>query len=147
MYPNGIRSYRKTNVVTADPGRLVIMCYEGAIDQLKIAMREQTEEQFERKTAAIVKSQDIINELLCSLDFEKGGAIAGNLESLYNYMIRRILQADVRRDTDGIEEVIGMLEELKAAWESAFEKRGKQVRSQPNADRPPQQPAGGRISV
>ncbi len=44
MYCNGIQSYRKTNVITSDPGRLIIMCYEGAIDSLKLA-----KEKIERK--------------------------------------------------------------------------------------------------
>ncbi|MEJ2658585.1 MAG: flagellar protein FliS, partial [Desulfobacterales bacterium] len=67
--------------------------------------------------------------LACSLDFEKGGAIAGNLNSLYNYMIRRILNADVNRDIEAIDEVIGMLEELRSAWQSIYMQKDIQTRS------------------
>ena len=120
MYNSGLQSYRKTKVLTADPKRLVLMCYEGAIDSLKIAKNSYAEKDFEGKYTAIIKAQDIINELQCSLDFEKGGAIATNLNSLYNYMIKRILHADINRDMKAIDEVIVMLNELRFAWEEIF---------------------------
>ncbi len=126
MYLNGIQSYRKTNVITADPVRLVLMCYEGAIDNLIIAKRNYAEEKYEKKCQALIKTQDIIDELLCSLDLEKGGAIAANLESLYNYITRRLIHADANRDMDAIDEVIGMLHELLSAW--------KEVCSRPNTE-------------
>ena len=79
MYCNGVQSYRKTNVTTSDPARLIILCYEGAIDSLKLAKQKMKEKDYEKKERAIINAQDIINELLCSLDFERGGEIAINL--------------------------------------------------------------------
>ncbi len=119
---NGIQSYRRTNVVTADPGKLVIMCYEGAIDNLMIAKQKNAEKKYEEKSRHVNKNKDIIDELTCSLNFEKGGLIYRKLESLYNYMTRRILQADVNDDMGAIDEVIGMLRELLSAWEEVITK-------------------------
>ncbi|MDY7036404.1 MAG: flagellar export chaperone FliS [Thermodesulfobacteriota bacterium] len=133
MYSEGFHSYRKTNVITADPKRLILMCYEGAIDNLKIAKMRYVEKDYEGKGKALIKAQDIINELLCSLDLEKGGAIARNLDSLYNYMLRKIIHADVNRTMDTIDEIIGMLDELKSAWEEAFYKQARDI--QPEASR------------
>lgn len=116
MYRNSIRAYCKTTVITADPGKLVIMCYEGAIEQLKIAKIKYQGKDYEAKFKALTKATNLIDELLYSLDFEKGGSIARNLESLYNYMTHRILQADVNRDIDGIDEVIGILTDLLSVW-------------------------------
>ena len=82
MYCNGITSYRKTDVVTSDPVGLVIKCYEGAIDSLKLAKQKIDEKDYEGKGKAIIKAQEIIEELLCSLDFKKGGEIANSLQSL-----------------------------------------------------------------
>ena len=130
MNGNGIDAYRQTNVITADPKRLVLMCYEGAIENLKIAKNRYVENDYEGKCAVVNKAQDIIDELLCSLDFEKGGSIAGNLESLYNYMLRRILHAEVDRDMSAIDEVIGMLSELKSAWEEVFFKQIGEIESE-----------------
>jgi len=127
MYSNGIQDYRRTSVVTADPKRLVLMCYEGAIDNLKLVKQKLIEKDYEAKSKALIKAQDIINELLCSLDFEKGGPIAKNLDSLYNYMLRRILHADIKKDIRTIDEVIEMLNELKFAWEEIFYKQDKNI--------------------
>ena len=127
MYHNGIQSYRRTNVITADSGKLVLMCYEGAIDNLIIAKKKYDEKDHEGKYKAITKAQNIIDELMCSLDFEKGGSIARNLESLYNYITRRIIHADVNRDLSAFEEVIGMLRELLSAWEEVYPKQGSEV--------------------
>lgn len=120
MYNNGLQSYRKTDVVTADPKKLVLMCYEGAIESLKLAKIRYLDKDFEGKCRAIQKAQDIINELLCSLDFERGGAIARNLEALYNYMLREIIRSDISRDLSNLDSIIGMLGELKSAWEEVF---------------------------
>jgi flagellar protein FliS len=122
MYQNGFQSYRKTNVVTADPGKLVIMCYEGAIDNLIIAKQKYAEKKYEAKCKHMNKAKDIIDELLCSLNFEKGGAIAGNLESLYNYMTRKIILADINKDMEGMDEVVGLLRELLSAWKAVCAK-------------------------
>lgn len=116
MHARGIHSYRQTDVSTADPKRLVIMCYQGAIDHLKIAERKNLEGRFEEKADALQKAHDFLDVLMQSLNFEKGGEIAKNLDSLYNYMTRRLLYAEANRDSDAVEEVIGMFEQLKEAW-------------------------------
>jgi flagellar protein FliS len=132
MYYNGIQSYRKTDIFTSDPVKLVITCYEGAIESLKLAKEKIKEEDYEKKAKAIIKAQDIIDELLCSLDFEKGGVIAANLSNLYNYMLRRILFGDVNKDMTAIDEVIGMLDELLSAWKSIHVQ--KDIETQTRAD-------------
>jgi flagellar protein FliS len=103
------------------------MCYEGVIDNLKLAKEKIKEKDHEKKANAIIKAQDIINELMCSLNFEKGGEIAGNLESLYNYTLRKILQADFDKDVSPIDEVIGMFTELLSAWQEVASKPESQV--------------------
>jgi len=120
MYGNGVMAYQETNVLTADPKKLVIMCYEGAITNLKIARKRYLSGEYEAKAKAVQKAQDIISELMQALDFEKGGEIAKNLDTLYNYIQRRLLDAEVEKEIKAIDEVIGMLEELKEAWEEAF---------------------------
>ena len=132
MYFNGIQSYRKTDISTSDPVKLVITCYEGAIESLKLAKEKMKEEDYEKKAKAIIKAQDVIDELLCSLDFENGGIIAANLSNLYNYMLRRILFGDVNKDMSAIDEVIGMLDELLSAWKSIYVQ--KDIETQTRAD-------------
>jgi len=118
MYSGGIQTYRTNHILTADPRRLIILCYEGAIDQLMIAKKKYLAKDYEGKSKALSKAQDFITELLCSLNLEQGGVIAKNLKALYNYMLTRLLQGDLARDLNAYEEVIGMLKDLKGAWES-----------------------------
>jgi flagellar protein FliS len=134
MFSNGIQGYQRTSVITADPKRLVLMCYEGAIDNLKIVKQRIKDGDYEGKGKAIIKVQAIISELQCSLDMEKGGLIAKNLDSLYNYMLRRIIGADLSNDIPAVDEVIQILEELNAAWEEAFRKPEKKVGQIPLAN-------------
>jgi flagellar protein FliS len=131
MYSNGIGAYRKTAVTTADPGRLILMCYEGAILQLKIAKTKYREKDYEGKGKAVTKTMAIIDELTCALDFEKGGEIARNLEAIYNYITRRVLLADVTRDLGGIDEVIGILNDLLSAWKEIVEGQSQMLTPAP----------------
>ena len=131
MLNRGIQNYRKTSVLTADRKRLVLMCYEGAIDQLRIGKQKYMEKDFEGKAKAFIKVQDIINELRCSLDFEKGGEIAQNLDALYRYILQRLTQGDINRDMKAVDETIWMLGELKSAWEQAFYKGANSLEVNP----------------
>lgn len=120
MYGNRIDAYKQTNVMTADPKRLVLMCYEGAIRSLKIAREKLISGEYEQKGNAVQKTQDILSLLMQGLDFEKGKEIAMSLDALYNYMSRRLLEGDIKKDVKAFDEVIGILEELESAWKETF---------------------------
>jgi flagellar protein FliS len=120
MYGTGINAYHETNIMTGDPMRLVILCYEGAIDSLKLAKERFIAKDFESKAKAITKANDIINELMQALDFERGGEVAKSLDAVYNYTLRRILEGDLKKDLSVLDEAIRILEELKSAWEQIF---------------------------
>jgi len=124
MYRNGAKAYKQTNVTTADPKRLVLMCYEGAISNMKIAKEKYASKEYEAKGKAIQKVQDILEALMQSLDFEKGGTIAVNLDALYNYMSRRLLECDIDKNEKAMDEVIYLLEELYSAWKEIFSPSG-----------------------
>jgi len=113
---NGINAYKQTNITTADPTKLILMCYEGAIRNLKIAREKYGAGEFEAKGKAIQKVYDILDLLMQSLDFEKGTTIATGLNSLYSYMMRRVMEGDLQKNMEAFDEVIGMLEDLESAW-------------------------------
>jgi flagellar protein FliS len=113
-----LKAYKETNIRTASQGKLIVMLYEEAIRQLDLAIQE-----LENKTRkldivhnAIVKAQDIVTELMVSLDFEKGGEIAKNLLGLYLFFNRQLLEANVRKDPAMLKDVRKLLQELKDAW-------------------------------
>jgi len=117
MYGNGVGAYQQAAVITADPKRLVLMCYEEAIKNLKIARAKYLSRDYEEKAEALIKAQEIITALNSALDFEKGGEIASNLHALYNYMAHHLMEADLKRNIKGMDHIISMLVELKSAWE------------------------------
>jgi len=120
MTTNGYSNYRQTNVMTADPKRLVIMCYEEAIRSLRLAAAKYASKDYMAKGQAVQKALDIINELREALDFERGGTIATSLETIYVFMTAHIIKSDQARDGKGFQQVASMLEQLKSAWEKVF---------------------------
>lgn len=120
MNGKGINAYQQSNVITADPKRLVILCYETVISNLKMARESYISKDYETKAKCIQKAQDIICELMNALDFEHGGEVARNLSSLYSFLTRHILEADLKRDVKALTESIVMIAELKSAWQEIF---------------------------
>ena len=116
MYQNATKSYEQVNYFTANPMKLVLMCYEGAIGNLKLAQESYLAKEYEAKGRALLKALDIIHELNSSLDMERGGEIAKNLRSLYTYMITTLVEADLKRNLTIFGKVIQMLEELEGEW-------------------------------
>ncbi len=117
MYEAAARSYQQTNFLSADPLKLVRMCYEGAIGSLKVSRDAYIARDYENKGKALVKTLDIIHELNASLDMEKGGDVAKNLRALYLYMTQALVEADLKKDLNVFDKVIHMLEELESAWQ------------------------------
>lgn len=113
---SGIDMYRRTHVTTADPLKLVVMCYEGAVKNMKTAREKHLSGEYEAKGKAILKVHDILGLLMQSLDIEKGGEVARNLNTLYLYMQRRLTEGDLKRDMKALDEVTAIFEELASGW-------------------------------
>jgi flagellar protein FliS len=113
---NGFHTYQETAITTQNRGRLIVMLYDGAIKFLRQAIVDMGRNDFAAKGQHIVRAQDILFELNTILDMEKGGQIAENLRSLYNFMQRHLSEANMRKDPQMIQEVIEMLEELNKSW-------------------------------
>ncbi len=135
----GIGNYQRTRIVTADPGKLVLLCYEEAISHLRMARDFALANDQEAKAKAMQTALDILHELMQSLDFERGGEIARNLKALYSYMVRRILDGDIHKDLKAFDEVIGLLEEMEEAWKTVCDS------ALGAAAPPPGIPAGGEL--
>ncbi len=121
MYKAGAKEYGQvglqTEVMEADPHKLIQLLLEGALTRLAMAKSLIDKKDFEGKNDKIGRSIDIICALQESLDHERGGEISLNLEKLYDYMARRLFDANRLNDTDIISEVMGLLLEVKAGWE------------------------------
>ncbi|MNW57691.1 Flagellar protein FliS [compost metagenome] len=113
----GYQAYQKNKYQTASPHRLTLMLYQGAIQFAIKAQQAIRERDITETNKYIQKTQNIVYELMSSLDMKQGGEIARNLRSLYMYMVNRLIEGNIRKSEEAVIEVIQMLEELKSAWE------------------------------
>ncbi len=127
-------NYKTTQILTASPGKLLLMLYQKCIENLENGIDELEKEKTDLSLAHgyIIKAQEIIGELVSTLDMEKGKEFAKNIESLYLYMLRQLVEANMTKTTDKIKEVKTLMEELYASWKVAVEKtseKGSQSKS------------------
>lgn len=102
----------------ATPHRLVQMLMEGALDKIATAKGFMERKDYAGKSEQITWATSIINGLRSGLDMESGGEIANNLNDLYGYMNRRLVDANIENDVAILEEVSGLLVEIKSAWDA-----------------------------
>lgn len=109
----------ETGVSSASPQRLILMLYQGAIAAIASAQQHLRLNDVAAKGETISKAISIIEGgLKASLDLSVGGALAKNLSELYDYMVRRLLHANLRNDAAALEEVRQLLHQLMSAWET-----------------------------
>jgi flagellar secretion chaperone FliS len=116
---NGYQAYRQTQAQTAAPGELVVMLYRGALRFISGAIQSIESQDIQAAHTALVRAQAIISELSETLDLTRGGEIASNLQAIYNYLNRRLVEANLKKDVAIAREVEGLLRELLPAWEQA----------------------------
>ncbi|MDJ0740335.1 MAG: flagellar export chaperone FliS [Gammaproteobacteria bacterium] len=119
---SGVAQYGKvaaeSEVAYASPHRLVQMLMEGAIDKVATAKGCIERGDLEGKSHQLTWAMSIVNGLRSSLDMEAGGEIAANLDDLYTYMTRRMIDASVENDANALSEVIDLMLEIKGAWDA-----------------------------
>ena len=133
-YQNALSTYRETRVKTASQGQLIIMLYDEAIKSLDRGLelldrhnRKKDPSNIEKIGKSIMKAQEIITELMVSLDFEQGGEIAKNLFSLYTWFNQELLEANIKLDLRRITVVRDMLNELRGAWNGIIGKNAAET--------------------
>jgi flagellar protein FliS len=104
------------NVESADSHKLVQLLYDGLAASLSTARGAIDRGDVATKTAAIGKAAGIIDALNSSVDVQRGGAIAENLERLYDYMGRKLTDANLHNDVQALQEVSNVNETLSGAW-------------------------------
>ena len=123
-YKNAVSTYREIRINTASQGQLIIMLYSEAVRQLDHALSvlEMNEAKkdpgsIEKISKCVVKTQEIVSELMVSLDFDEGGDIAKNLFSLYTWFNRELMEANISQDARRIYIVRNHLDGLRSAWQ------------------------------
>lgn len=129
MHPaNPWQSYRQVATQTAPPGQLVLMLYEGAIRFLERALSGFAHDDPAEFNVTInnnvQRAQDIVRELNISLNMAVGGPFADNLRRLYDYLDRRLMESNLKKEDGGIREVIQHLAVLRDAWSALLQGQG-----------------------
>jgi len=117
-----LKQYQKVNIHTmiegASPHRLIQMLMEGALEKMYIARTLMEAGEIGPKAENITWAISIIDGLRISLDKDLGGEIAQNLEDLYDYMVRRLIEANLKNEPDMVVEVIDLMKQIKEAWDA-----------------------------
>jgi len=119
--------YQKTQFTTADPGRLILMMYDGAIQFIEQARVRMNQKDIAGKGLFIGKAQNIVSELTSSLDPKRGGDLATSLETLYLYVNNQLSLANVKNSFDHLENALRIVKELREGWEGIVNKPNPDV--------------------
>ena len=121
---NKLNAYKETHIKTASQGKIIIMLYDEALRQLDTAIRllKDDTREYDKVNSAILRAQDMVTELMVSLDFEKGGDIAHGLYGLYMFFNQHMMQANMKKDADMLSTVRTQLNELRGAWDQIVNK-------------------------
>ena len=119
--------YEEISVNTASPTRLVVMLYEGAIKALTRAANDIRTRDLVSKQKSVNQGMAIIKHLRLTLDKDKGGQIAEELDRIYSYAFSRVLDGSIKLDAGAIEEAIKVLSDLLPAWEEIAKKEQERL--------------------
>ncbi len=124
------RAYRANSILTASPGQLVLMLFDGALNALAIARTACDNapgdpRRVEVVHAQLVKAQKIIAELQGTLNLEAGGEFARTMYALYDYYDRRLVEANIKKQSAPIAEVERLMAEVRNAWAEMLSEKDK----------------------
>ncbi|MFD4927387.1 flagellar export chaperone FliS [Peribacillus butanolivorans] len=116
---NPYQSYQQNSVNTASPGELTLMLYNGCLKFITLGKKAIAEKNIQEKNTNLIKAQKIIQELMVTLKMDL--AISRELMSLYDYLNRRLIEANIKSDLDILEEVEGFVMEFRDTWKEAIQ--------------------------
>lgn len=121
---NPLTTYHETKIKTASQGKLILILYDEAIKQLNTAIEslESANPKLDSVNNSIIRAQEMVTELMASLDFEKGREIANSLFNLYMFFNRQLMDANFKKDVSLLKPVVEMMGELRTAWVDVIQK-------------------------
>jgi flagellar secretion chaperone FliS len=114
--PSPTAAYREQSILTATPGQLVVMLYDGCLRFLHQGAYAMRHDQPAEADARIARAEAIIDELLATLDLEQGGVIASRLQGIYVFCCRHLIEARAAGDPEMVDKVGQLLGELRESW-------------------------------
>lgn len=120
MAPNPYAKYQNSKILTASPAELTLMLYDGAIKFGNIAITAMQEKDIQKAHLNIVKVQRIINEFRSTLD--RKYPVAQDFDNIYTYLLQRLFEANIKKDPEIMEEVVGHLRTMRETWVDVMKK-------------------------
>jgi flagellar protein FliS len=117
---NAYNSYKNNSVNFASKEQLLLMLLEGAVKFSKIARQAVVDKDVKKAHENLIKTQNIFYELMATLDVEKGGDWAKALMQVYDFIVTRLVQANMKKDVNIINEVIPLIEGIRDTWNEAY---------------------------
>lgn len=124
MGSNPYNAYKNTQIKTASREQILLMLYDGAIRFMKQGKKALKQENHELAHDKLLKSQDIITELMASLDMDIGGEIAEDLYSLYDFILHNLVQANVEKNAKRVDQAMDVMSDLNEAWDTIINEQG-----------------------
>jgi len=116
MWPNAHDAYLESRILSADPIELVNLLYQACTAAVRQAREHLASGDIAARSRSITKASEIVIELTTSLDHERGGEISQRLAQLYDYILRRLTEANFQQADAPLAEVLGLLSTLSEAW-------------------------------
>lgn len=120
---NPYTAYQQNSVNTATPGELTLMLYNGCLKFIRLASQSIENDDMERKNENLIKAQNIIQELNFTLN--RNIEISASMGAMYDYMYRRLVQANIKNDTGMLAEVEGYVTDFRDAWKHTIQSERK----------------------
>ncbi|MBU3202950.1 flagellar export chaperone FliS [Clostridium algidicarnis] len=117
---NAYNVYKNNSVNFASKEQLLLMLLDGAVKFSKIGRQAIEDKDIKKAHENIVKTQDIFYELINSLDVQKGGQWAEGLLKVYEFIIDRLVNANIKKDINIMDEAIPLIEDVRNTWEEAY---------------------------
>ena len=116
----GVHDYRSMQILSSKPEKLILLLYDGAIRFIQLAVKSIESNEIEPAHKNLVKAQNIMVELMASLNFDKGGELAVNLFRIYEFMHFTLVQANVKKDPKDLNRINEQLKKLRSSWNQAL---------------------------
>ncbi|MCB2288844.1 flagellar export chaperone FliS [Clostridium sp. CS001] len=117
---NAFNTYKNNSVNFASKDQLLLMLVDGAVKFSKIGRQAILDKDVKKAHEHIIKTQNIFYELMTTLDVNIGGVWAQNLMSIYDFIIRRLADANIKKSEKIMNEIIPLIEEVRDIWSEAY---------------------------
>ncbi len=118
MAANAAAAYQDSKILTASPAELTLMLYEGAIKFCNLAMIAMEKKDYISAGKNIIKAERIIAEFRATLDFKY--PVAKNFDDVYEYIYQRLVQANIKKDMEIMQEALGYIREMRDTWKEVI---------------------------